>query len=79
MHTEKDIVIKIVFANELKMGLPQQAWVEKTAHEVEIHQLSCKEKVPGARVSKEGHADSLLRHEMTHHYWFPWNRYHCIH
>ena len=27
-------------------------------------------------VSKEGHADSVLEDEMTHHYWFPWKRCH---
>ena len=39
------------------MGVPQQVWVEKSVHGVEIHQLSCKEKVPRAPFSKEGHAD----------------------
>ena len=46
------------------MGLPQQAWVEKTVHRMEIHWLSSK-KVPGAAVNKEGRADSLLGHEGT--------------
>ena len=44
--------------------------VEKTIYEVEIH--SDKEKVPDAVFSKEGHADSVLRHERTHQYWFLW-------
>ena len=30
--------------------------------------LSIKEKVPSTAVSKEGHADSHLGHERTHHY-----------
>ena len=34
------------------------------------HRLSSKEKVLGAAVSK-GQADSVLRHEKTHHYCFP--------
>ena len=33
-----------------------------------------KEKVPGAAVNKESHAGSLLCHEGTHHYRFPWKR-----
>ena len=31
-----------------------------------------KEKAMGVAVSKEGHADSLLGHKNSHHYWFPW-------
>ena len=37
------------------------------------HRLSDKEKVPGPAVSKEGHIDSVLVYERTHHYWFPCN------
>ena len=33
--------------------------------------LSDKEKVPGAVVSKEDHADSFVGHNRTHHYWLP--------
>ena len=28
-------------------------------------------------ISKEGHADNLLPHGRTHHYWFPWKMYNC--
>ena len=35
---------------------------------MKTHSLSGKEEVLGAAVSKEGHADSLLRHERTQHY-----------
>ena len=62
---------KKMFTHGLNMSLPLQAWVGKSVHEVETHRLSGKEKVLGAVVSKEGHADSLLGHERTHHYWFP--------
>ena len=54
------------------MDLPLQAWVEKTVYGVEIRWLSGREIIPDAVVSKEGHADSYLGHERTHHYWFPW-------
>ena len=35
-------------------------------HRVQTHWLSGKEKVPGAVVSKEGHADNQLEHERTY-------------
>ena len=57
-----------MFANWLNMGFPLQTWVK-------THQLSSKIKVPGAAVSKEGHAASLLGQERTHHYWFPWKKF----
>ena len=38
------------------------SWKKKTVNEVETHWLSGKEKVSGEAVSKEGHADSLLKH-----------------
>ena len=47
-----------MFTAELNLGLPLQAWVEKTIHAVEIHWLSGKEKVPSAAISK-CHTDSL--------------------
>ena len=59
-----------MFTNKLNMGLPLWSWMEKTVHGVKKHWLSNKEKVLGATVSKEGHADSLLGHERIHHYWF---------
>ena len=48
------------------MGLSQQAFVEKTVHEVK-NTLPL-QKHSGANVMKEDHADSLLGHERTHHY-----------
>ena len=42
------------------MDFPSQIWAEKPAHEVETHWLSSKEKVQGAAVSKEDHAESVL-------------------
>ena len=56
----------------LWMSLALQACVEKTGNEGETHRLSSKEKVLGAAVNKESHADCLLRHKRTHHNWFPW-------
>ena len=53
------------------MSLPWQAQVENTIYGLETHWFWGKENVPGARISKEGHADSLLEHERNHHYWFP--------
>ena len=58
----------------LQMGT---AWVyhyelysKKRVHRVEAHWLSGKEKVSCATISKEGHVDSVLEHEKSHHYWF---------
>ena len=62
------------FTNEQIMVWPQRTWLEKTIHEVETNSHSDKENVPGATVSKIGHAVSLLGHERTHHDWFPEKR-----
>ena len=48
---------KKMFTSELNVGF------EKSVHRGEIHRLSSKEKIPGAAFSKDGDADSLLRHE----------------
>ena len=47
------------------MSLLQQNCVGKSVHGVEMHSvvLKC---ILGVMVSKEGHADSLLKHERTH-------------
>ena len=63
-----------IFTYRLNISLPQWAWVKKTVCEVETHWLFGKEKVLGIAVNKEDHADSLLGHERTHHYWFPLKR-----
>ena len=57
MCTEKHILVKEIFRNGLKMGFSLRAGVEERVHVVETNRLSAKEKVPGAAVSKEGHAD----------------------
>ena len=77
MCIKKHVLIKRMFTNWLNMGLPRWAWVEKTVHRVETHWLSSKEKVLDTAVSKEGHADSILWHERTHHYCFSWKSYYC--
>ena len=56
------------------MSLLQQTWIKKTFDGVETHWLFGKEKVPSEAVSKEGDADSLLGHEITHHNWFSWKK-----
>ena len=56
------------------MGLPLQAQVKKTVHEVETHWLSSKEMVLARAVSQEGNVEGVLGHEKTHYYWFPWKR-----
>ena len=48
--------------------MPPQALVEKTDYGMEIHWLSGKEIILGPAFSKEGDADSLLRHEKSCHY-----------
>ena len=60
MYTEK------MFTNKRNMGLPLQAWVEKTIHRMETHSLSGKEKISSAVVSKEGHANkTFMKGSMT--------------
>ena len=49
------------------MGLLLWTRVEKTVYGVETHWFAGKKKAPGAVLSKEGDADSLLKHERTHH------------
>ena len=61
---------KKMFTNELNMGLPLRAWVEKKVHSVEALWLSIKEIVSIAAVNWEGPANIFLGHERTHHYWF---------
>ena len=56
------------------MSLPLQAWVEKTAHGEGTHWHSGKEKVAGAVVSKEAHANSFLGPKKTHYNWFFWKK-----
>ena len=50
-------------------------WVEKTVQWVEIQWLSGKEKVMVVAVNEE----SILGHEKTHLYWFPWKKCHSNH
>ena len=64
-----------MFMNGLNMALLLQACVKNIVYGMETHLLSGKEKIPGVAVCKEGYADSLLGHERTHNYWFPWNSY----
>ena len=72
MSIERHVLVKKIIPDKLNMSLPLWAWVKKTICGVETHRLSHKEKVLGAVVSKEGHAESLLGHEWTHDNWFPW-------
>ena len=60
------------FTNELNIGLPLWARIKKTVDKVKTHWLFSKEKILDTVISKEGHADSLLEQERTHHYWFLW-------
>ena len=48
----------------------------KNVYKLATYWLSGKEKVPGVVVNKEGYADSLLGHEMSHQNWFSWKS--CI-
>ena len=63
-----------MFTNWLNMGLPLRNWVEKILHGMEIPWLSGWEKVHGAGLCKEGHAESILGHERIRRYRFPWRR-----
>ena len=42
------------------MDVSRRVWVENTVHQMKTYWISGKEKVPGAVVRKEGHADNLL-------------------
>ena len=48
------------FTNGQNIGLPLRARVKKEVHRVKAHKLSSKQRVPGAVVSKESQAESLL-------------------
>ena len=64
---KETISLKKIFTNGLNMALSLKALVKKTV-KVETYWLFSKEKIPGATVSKEGQAGSVLEHERTHHY-----------
>ena len=68
MCTEKYVLFKKMFTNGLHVDLPLQAWIKKTVHGGKACWLSSKEKVLGAAVSIEGHANSLLTHKRTYLY-----------
>ena len=53
MGTEKPVLVKQKFTNELNMDSLLQAWVKKTIHWVKTHWLSGKDKVLCAVVSKD--------------------------
>ena len=74
--TEKHVLVKIkkIFTNGLNKALFKRLSQKGWKYIVEIHWLSSIEKVPGAVVSKEGHAGSLLGYDDTYHYWFPWKK-----
>ena len=74
MSREKNILDKKILRNGLDMGLPLQTWVKKTVYGMETCRISGKEKVLGAAVSKDSHANRLEGYEMMHHYWFPWEK-----
>ena len=52
--------------------MSQWTRVDKTVNRVETHWLSRTEKVLGATVSKESHANSVLGHERNHYNLYPW-------
>ena len=74
---KKHVLVKNTFTNWLNMGLPQGVCVKKTVKGEETHHLSSKEKIVSILVSKEGHADSVLRCKRTYDNWFPWKRCNC--
>ena len=63
-----------MFTIRLNMSSSRCDWVKKTVHGVEAHRLSSIEKVLGTVVNQRDHTDSVLGHEMTHLYWFPWKK-----
>ena len=62
-----------ILSDGVNMSLPLGTWTEWTVYGMKTHCLSGKEEVLGAEVNKKkSHADSLLRHERSNYYWFPW-------
>ena len=52
-----------MFTNKLNMVLPLRAWIVKLVDGMETKTLRWKkQKIPGAKVSHEGHANSVLGH-----------------
>ena len=74
MCMEKHVLVKKIFTNRLNIGLARQAWVKKKIHRRETWWLSDQETILDAADIEEGHADCLLGHDMTRHYWFSWER-----
>ena len=71
MYMEKHVLVK---RKCLQMGY---TWVfhQSKRKSMEWKSIdSSVRKIPGAVVYKEGNADSFLRYESTHLYWFPWKR-----
>ena len=62
------------FTNTLNMGMPLRTRIKKTIQRVGKHWLFGKEKVLGAAIGKEGHANCLQAYKMINHYWFSWKR-----
>ena len=60
-----------------KHEFSQRACVKNSVYGVETHGISVKEKVLGPEVSKEGHADSLPKHDKIDYKWFPWKKCKC--
>ena len=77
MFTEKNVLVKKMFANEVNMRLSQRYWVEKIVHGVGAHWLSGKGAVSGTAISKECRPENLLEHGRAHHYWFLRKRWNC--
>ena len=73
--SEKHVLVEKMFTNGLNLDLPQRTWIEKTDYRVEQHADSPEKKVLCATINKEGHADSVLKHERNHHFWIPWENY----
>ena len=63
-----------MFINGWKKDLLRKTWGEKAVPGVETRWIFSNEKVIGAVERKEGHADSLLGHKSSNHFWFPWKK-----
>ena len=72
MHADKCVLMKM--DNKRAFNYDSES---KIFSKERKHWLLINKKVLGEAVSKEGHADSLLRYERTDHYWFPWKRGKC--
>ena len=77
VSTEKHIFVKRNVYKCAKHGFSPMSLSQKDSPWSGTHTFSGKENVLSATVNKESHADCVLGHKRSHHYWFPWKSCSC--